>query len=131
MMRNCYRPNAGEVAKLTIYLVANYDKEKGKNTSRFRISAKTLRRMSGRAVLRDAFIEEWEDALNCLKWSVLRVGDYFGLIRTDTIQDWFRISSLRIKPVIERVCEEDRDIWDKIGAEIDPADAGDDDEEDS
>jgi hypothetical protein len=129
-MRNGHRPTAAEAARLAVYLVFDYDKEKHKNTSRFRISSKTLRRMSGRAVLRDAFIEEWEDALSDLGWSTLRVGDYFGLIRTATIDDWSRISSLRIKTLIEKIRSNDPNVWDKIEASIEPSDGGDEHDED-
>ena len=121
---------ATEVAKITVYLVSAYDKEKRKNTSRFRISSKTLRRISGRAVLRDAFIEEWENALYYLNWNTLRVGDCFGLIRAKTIDDWSRISSTRIKSVIERVRTEDRDVWEEIEAAIGPSDGVDENDED-
>lgn len=106
-----------------MYLVVAYDKEKCKNTSRFRISSKTLRRISGRAVLRDAFVEEWEDALFELGWSTLRVGDYFALIRTNTIDDWSRIGSARIRTVIERLRDDDPDVWDEIEGEIEPSES--------
>ncbi len=120
-MKKHYRPNATEVAKLTVYLVVAYDKEKSKNTSRFRISSKTLRIISGRAVLRDAFVEEWEDALYDLGWSMLRVGDCFALIRTNTIDDWSRIGSDRIRAVIDRARDDDPEVWDEIGGKVEPS----------
>jgi len=86
--------------------------------------------MAGRINLRDAFIEEWENDLYELNWNVLRVGDYFGLIRADNISEWARISSVRIKTMVERVRNEDLKVWDEIEASIETRDAGDDSDED-
>src|SRR5947208_1853776 len=96
-------PSIAEVAKLTIYLVCEYDQEKASETTRFRISRRTLRKISGRVALRDSFLDEWKSALYARGWTVVEVEDHYGLIRTASIEGWPRIGSKRIADKIERV----------------------------
>jgi hypothetical protein len=113
-----YLPHPAEVAELVVYLSRAYDDEKGTDTSRFRISSTTLRRISGRASLRDAFLDDWESEMYHLEWTVLRVGDHFGLIRTKAITGWHRVSSRRISNEIDRIREGDQSVMNKISAKL-------------
>lgn len=98
-----YHPTPAEVAILTVHLIAAYDDEKDKRTTRARISSRTLRRMSVRAHLREAFLNDWTDEVAELGWAVFPVGDNFALIHTDTIESWTRIGSQRVRPLLQRV----------------------------
>ncbi len=101
-MINSRRPPA-EVAILTVYLVIAYDQEKQKTTTRARISQATLRIISERKRLHAAFIDEWIDELADLGWSVFQVGDHFALIQTEAVDGWVRISTKRIRPILQRL----------------------------
>ena len=107
-----------EVAELVVYLSRAYDDEKGTETTRYRISADTLRRISGRASLRDSFLDDWESEMCHLGWSVLRVGDHFGLIHTKAISGWHRVSSRRISTEIDKIRQGDQSVMNKIRAKL-------------
>jgi|SRR5215469_555746 len=91
-----YLPNAAEAATLTLCLGRDYAEEKGTRLTRFRISNRSLREISGRSHLRDVFLEEWAAALDQMGWKVIWCGDHNGLIRKDAIDGWSRLSSKRI-----------------------------------
>ncbi len=102
-MPRFYRPSAADVAMLTIYLIRAYDQEKGKTTTRARLSEQTLRVMGSRINLRAAFKDEWIEELAALGWSAFPVGDHFGIIRTETTEGWVRIGSKRIRDQLQRI----------------------------
>jgi hypothetical protein len=117
-MHNKYRPTAAEVAILVVFLMWSYDREKGRDTSRARISAKTLRTVSIRTKLREAFLDEFFDEMGTLGWTAFPVGDNFGLIRTETIDGWPRIGSSRVRPILDRVRAGDIEVFEQIESEI-------------
>lgn len=98
-----YRPTAAEAALLVVYLQDAYDAEKGRQTTRFRVSSETLRRVCGRHALRGSFVEDFENEIADLGWSPFWVGNNLALIRTDTIDGWPRIASKRIAGTLRRV----------------------------
>jgi hypothetical protein len=109
-----FQPSAPQVAILTVHLISAYDSEKDKVTTRARISAKTLRRISLRSVLREAFIQEWTDALGRLGWAAFPIGDHFALIQAKAITGWPRIASSRIDDVLWRVRRGDNPVFDEL-----------------
>ncbi len=113
-----YLPDAFEVAKLTVYLGHAYDSEKKTETTRFRISATTLRSISLRTRLRDTFITEWQDALSYEGWAVFPVGEHFGLIRTNVIAGWRRISSRRIAEKVKRLSGGDQSVMTEVSKRL-------------
>src|SRR5208282_6251117 len=95
-----YLPNPTEVATLTLYLGHVYAEEKKTKSTRFRISSRTLRKIAGRTHLREAFLDEWASALDSKGWMVI-YGEHYGLIRSDAIDGWARLSSKRIAADLE------------------------------
>jgi hypothetical protein len=102
---NHYLPNATEVATLTRYLGHAYAEEKKTRSTRFRISLRTLRKIAGRTILREAFLDEWANALGSQGWTVIYYGDHYGVIRSDAIDGWARLSSKRIAADLENMSE--------------------------
>jgi hypothetical protein len=98
-----YLPTAAEVATLTLCLGRDYAEEKGTRLTRFRISTRSLRQISGRSHLRDVFLEDWAAALDQMGWKVICCGDHNGLIREDAIDGWSRLSSKRIASQLKGV----------------------------
>lgn len=117
-MAGYYLPTPFEVAILTIELVRAYDMEYGRNSSRFRITSKTLRRVSNRGRFRDAFLDDWIDALALLGWAVIRIDDDFALIKSDTVAGWTRIASSRIDSLIRSVHDQEPGVLDDIIDEL-------------
>ncbi|HWW15387.1 MAG TPA: hypothetical protein VN310_12060 [Candidatus Dormibacteraeota bacterium] len=107
-----------EVAKLTVYLAHAYDTEKDTETTRFRISSTTLRNISLRTRLRDTFIIEWQDALSYEGWAVFPIGEHFGLIRTNVIAGWRRISSRRVADKVEGLRAGDQSVMTEISSDL-------------
>ncbi len=123
-----YRPTPPETALLTAHLIAAYDQEKAKTTTRARISARTLRRISSRGHLRDVFLNDWTDELAELGWAVFPVGDHFALIQVATIEAWTRIGSQRLRPLLQRVRAGDNSVFEQLHADLAPEDQAIDDE---
>jgi hypothetical protein len=122
-MANRFRPTAYEAAILTVHLVALYDKETGKKSSRFRLSLKTLRLITLRGPLRDAFLDDWRGELDNLGWTAIPVDDHFAIIEKSAIDGWPRIGANRMVSLLRRLRagrEDALDELDKIAEEIDP-----------
>ena len=124
------RLSAAEVAMLTIFLVTEYDNEKGKKTTRTRISQTTLRVISDRQRLRASLIEDWIDELSNLGWSAFPVGDNFAIIQTEAVEGWVRISAKRIRPTLRRISLGDGDALKEVAKAVLPEIAMEDNEED-
>ena len=113
-----YQPSAAETAVLTVHLIRAYDEENDKATTRARVSTKTLRRISMRTILREAFVEEWIDAVGRLGWTAFPIGDHFALIQSKAIDGWPRIGSARISEVLQRVRRGDDSVFDELNGSI-------------
>lgn len=109
-----YRLTAYKAAILTLHLLAVYSDDKGRGTARARISQATLRRLSGRTSLREVFVNEWIEELGLLGWSAFQVGDNFALIHTETIENWPRVASTRIREDLNKVLGGDDAEFDRI-----------------
>jgi hypothetical protein len=103
-----------QVAVLIVHLVLAYDKEKGKTTTRFRISGRTLRALSSRVHLRESLINEVIDEMSAWGWAMFPVGDHFALIRVEVVDGWPRIASKRIREVLRRAHEGDESVFNEI-----------------
>ena len=113
------RPSADEVATFTAYLIARYEDDKERRISRFRLSRDSLRRMAQRTVLRDAFIEDWREALASIHgWLAFPRGEEFGLLRDDAIDGWVRIGTKRVQSERSRMRQGDRRIFDDMWKQL-------------
>lgn len=74
----------------------------GRATTRYQVSGRSLRSISARSSLRDAFLAELEDAMAELGWLVFRRGDDFSVVEIRTVDAWPKISSARIRDVLRR-----------------------------
>lgn len=124
-----YRLTAYKAAILTLHLLAVYGEDRGKGCARARISQATLRRISGRTSLREVFVNEWIEELGSLGWSAFQVGDNFALIHTETIDNWPRVASTRIRDDLNKVLCGDEAEFDRIEYSILDEDSEDDSED--
>jgi hypothetical protein len=95
-------PTSYETAALVLHLLKTYDDEKNKNSTRFRISRRSLRRISLRARLEDAFVDELFSELAGLGWAAFPIDDNIALVANTTVEDWPRIGT------------KDREVYTKI-----------------
>lgn len=73
-----------------------YEAESDRALTRFRLNRKTMRKLSGRTNLRDAFIDDVREELIEFGWSMFPVGDQYALLRLDRVDSWQRIAAGRI-----------------------------------
>lgn len=93
--------SAEHTAKLIVLNADLYGTEKGKSISRYKISLNTLRALSKRDAIRDAFIAEVELELAELGWLMSRNNDdecCFMLM--STTGNWAKLSSKRVTDLI-------------------------------
>jgi len=107
-MAKRYRPTPAETATLTVFLIQDYSADRGKATTRIRLSANTLRSLSNRVTLRHVFVDDWIEELEVLGWLSVKYADCFALIETKSIEGWGRVSSKRIKNILKRVHSGDK-----------------------
>jgi hypothetical protein len=68
--------------------------------------------------LREAFVSEWIEELSLLGWSAFQVGDNFALIHTETIDNWPRVASNRIRDDLNKILGGDNAEFQRIEEEI-------------
>jgi|SRR5579859_2044859 len=97
------RPSAQMVAIYLVYLRTDFEKEHSRKLSRFRVSIKTLRNISKRFRISEAFAAEIVDELGYLGWTAVTSGDYFAIIRSGLVQKWSRVSDLRVGDELDAI----------------------------
>ncbi len=115
-----YRPTPTEVAMLTVFMVLDYARERGKSTTRGRISPMTLRALSLRQTLRRKFVKDWMAELGEIGWTAFSVGDGWAIIKTDTIEGWARFGSKRIRSTLQRIKNGDDAALREVAAKVLP-----------
>ncbi|AWP24020.1 hypothetical protein C4901_12360 [Acidiferrobacter sp. SPIII_3] len=92
---------ASTVAMLIALNLHRYGQERAKDITRIRLSSATLRKIAGKQRLREAFLEEIEDALFEIGFLFLRVDDgTFGVIAKASVSNWSRLSAKRINDLL-------------------------------
>lgn len=111
---------AHETAILTLFMVANYAKESGKEISRFKISHKTLSRLANcRNRCRSAYIEDWRHELIERGWNAMEIEDHFAIIRIKSLENWVSLGAKRINETLNSISGDNKDaVWDQICEQI-------------
>jgi len=115
-----YRPTPAETATLTAFLIQDFATDRGKATTRIRLSSNTLRALGNRGTLRNVFVDDWMEELDALGWMSLRYRDGFALIEAKSIDGWGRVSSKRIRAVLRRVHAGDKNALVEITRAVEP-----------
>ena len=85
-----------ETALCIAYLIYLYAIEKGKDVTRLRLSRNSVRWLSLRATLRDAFVYDLIEELESeWGWIAFPHGEEFGLVDASVVPGWFRIGTKR------------------------------------
>lgn len=72
--------------------LATYTLHKDKNCTRFRLSARSLRKLTGLPYISDEVFNNLNLAVGKAGWSMIRIEDHFGFIASNTISSWPRIA---------------------------------------
>lgn len=93
---------AYEAALMILKMRRAYEGESGRELTRFRMSRKTLRLVAGRERVRDALVDELDEALRELGWLLFENGDHYCVLKIDRTDSWQRIASKRIRDELKR-----------------------------
>lgn len=90
------RKNLETIAKLILINGKLYEQEREKEISRYRFSAQTLRKISGRKVIRQSFLDDLQDELAEIGWYLIRFENEYAVIDINKISSWVKLSSKRL-----------------------------------
>ena len=97
-----YQPDAQECAILLLLLIRPRGLRRKEHT-RFRLAEITLKRLWKRHRLRDEFLREVQDWLFGAGWALFYAGTTFGLVKTDAVEGWPRVTSKELEAELDEV----------------------------
>jgi hypothetical protein len=97
-----YQPDAQECAILLLLLIRPRGLRR-KEHSRFRLAEITLKRLWGRHRLQDDFVREVTEWLFRAGWALFHAGTTFGLVKTESVEGWPRVTSKELGAELEKV----------------------------
>lgn len=90
-------PNSPRRTALLIILNAKlYELEKEREITRYRFSVGTLREISKRALLRQSFLSDLEDALAELGWLFIPLGTEYAVMSLARTETWVKLAWKRL-----------------------------------
>jgi hypothetical protein len=101
-----YKPDPQECAILLILLLQAKAIESGKENTRARLSAMTLKRLWGRHRLPDDFLREVEEWMFRAGWALFYAGTTFAAVKTRSVEGWPRVSSKHLATELDKVAED-------------------------
>jgi hypothetical protein len=102
-VRNSYMPDARECTLLLLRLIQAKEIESNGPVSRFRISELSLQRTWGRRRITPDFIEAVNEWLFRADRVIFYAGSSYGVLLTDAVESWIRLSSHRVAAEVEEV----------------------------
>ena len=97
-----YQPDAQECAILLLLLIQPRGLRR-KEYTRFRLAEITLKRLWKRHRLRDEFLREVQDWLFGAGWALFYSGTTFGLVKTEAVEGWPRVTSKELEAELHEV----------------------------
>lgn len=112
------RPDPYDTAVMLVAMVRRVGGKRGDGT-RWRISSKTIRTVSQRAALRDAFMEDVEEELNNIGFTLIWLPDgSYGLIKSASFDSWPLISMRdRLAKEMKAISKGDKPAFDELIAQ--------------
>jgi hypothetical protein len=98
-----YKPDRREAAMLLLRAIEERGQRRGKPMTRVRVSRVTLKRLWNREQLTDPWLDEVNEWLLSAGWTLVYAGRTFGAVKTDVVENWPRIASKYLDPVIDEV----------------------------
>ncbi len=93
--------SAEAAAQLLVLNAKRFGDEKGRETTRFRYTKESLRKLSGWHRLSALFLDELSEEMLGLGWNQLIVSDTeFGAIKADKVHAWPRIGPKRVADLL-------------------------------
>jgi hypothetical protein len=98
-----YKPNGRESALLLLRALEERGQRRGKEMTRVRVSRLTLKQLWNREQLTEPWLAEVNEWLLSAGWTLIYAGTTFGVVKTSIVENWPRIASKHLDPVIEEV----------------------------
>src|SRR4051812_42184389 len=98
-----YKPNSQEAAMLLLRAIEERGERRGKPLTRARLSRVTLKRLWNREKVTEPWLDQVNEWLLSAGWTLVYAGRTFGVVKTDIIENWPRIASKYLDPVIDAV----------------------------
>ena len=100
-----YKPDGPEAAMLLLRAIQERGDRLGKPLTRARLSGVTLKRLWNRERLTEPWLNEVNEWLLSGGWTLVFAGTTYGAVKTDVVENWPRIASKYLDPVIDQVKE--------------------------
>lgn len=101
--------SAEAAAQLLILNAFRFGQEKGRETTRFRYTRETLRKLSGWKRLSAPFLDDLAEEMLALGWNQMQVSDTeFGAIKADKVGAWPRIGPKRVADILRDMSPEQK-----------------------
>ena len=88
---------------LLLRAIEERGERRGKPMTRARLSRVTLKRLWNREQLTEPWLDEVNDWLLSAGWTLVCAGKMFATVKTDVVENWPRIASKYLDPVIDEV----------------------------
>ena len=98
-----WRPDADEVMLLVLMIVKSVEDERGRRLYRFRLSTSSLRKLSFRAHLREAFLGDLFDAASERNWTFSICDDHLAFQHRSKIETWPKFSTRRVGELLREL----------------------------
>jgi hypothetical protein len=98
-----YKPDCREAAMLLLHAIQERGNRRGKPLTRARLSRVSLKRLWNREQLAEPWLDEVNEWLLSAGWTLVYAGTTFGVVKTDVVENWPRIASKYLNPVIDEV----------------------------
>jgi hypothetical protein len=102
---NRYKPTPRECVLLFLLLVRERQDRRGKPTSRARLSEITLKRLWNREALTRPFLDEVQEWLLSVGWTLIYAGSTYAAVKVDSVLDWPPHSAKRLAPELSLVAQ--------------------------
>ena len=98
-----YKPNAREAALLLLHALEERGERRGNEMTRARLSRVTLKRLWNREKLPERWLDDVNEWLLSAGWTLFYSGTTFGVVKTTVVENWPRVASKHLAPVINKM----------------------------
>jgi hypothetical protein len=91
-----------DAAKLIIELGLKFGTHRSRTVTRFRITDKTFKIIVGHPSVNDNYYKELQGELISYGWIIVYTGNYYGVIKTASMEQWARIGGKSVVDTLNK-----------------------------
>jgi hypothetical protein len=100
---NRYKPDGRESALLLLRLIEEREQRRKEKMTRVRLAEMTLKDLWNRQHLPEQFLRDVQEWLLTAGWALIAAGSTFAAVRTSAVENWPRVSSKRLAPMLQKM----------------------------